>query len=102
MAERFGILVLNQISVSGLSRLPVERYSVGGDITGPGYQNTADRNADRGNCSFDLRQNANGSCDECSKKSWSRRAQVQNPAACYSQGGPKSTVTRKRTIAFLT
>jgi len=47
-------------------------------------------------------QNANGSCDECSKKSWSRRAQVQNPAACYSQGGPKSTVTRKRTIAFLT
>ena len=35
MAERFGILVLNQISVSGLSRLPVERYSVGGDITAP-------------------------------------------------------------------
>jgi len=35
MAERFGILVLNQISASGLSRLPTARYSVGGDITAP-------------------------------------------------------------------
>ena len=35
MAERFGILVLNQISASGLQRLPADRYSVGSDITAP-------------------------------------------------------------------
>ncbi len=35
MAERFGILVLNQISASGLQRLPADRYSVGSDIAAP-------------------------------------------------------------------
>ncbi len=35
MADRFGILVLNQISASGLSRLPAERYRVGKDVTDP-------------------------------------------------------------------
>jgi D-3-phosphoglycerate dehydrogenase / 2-oxoglutarate reductase len=35
MAERLGVLVLNQISASGLSRLPVERYRVGKDIAEP-------------------------------------------------------------------
>ena len=32
MAERFNILVLNQISASGLSRLPAESYHVGKDV----------------------------------------------------------------------
>ncbi len=35
MAERFGILVLNQISASGLQRLPADRYAVGSDIAAP-------------------------------------------------------------------
>ncbi len=35
MAERLGILVINQISTSGLSRLPPETYRVGKDITDP-------------------------------------------------------------------
>ena len=35
MAERLGILVLNQISASGLSRLPAETYHVGKDIADP-------------------------------------------------------------------
>ncbi len=35
MADRFGILVLNQISAQGLSRLPAEAYRVGKDITDP-------------------------------------------------------------------
>ena len=35
MAERLGILVLNQISVSGLSRLPAEAYRVGKDVADP-------------------------------------------------------------------
>ncbi len=35
MAERLGVLVLNQISASGLSRLPAERYRVGKDIAEP-------------------------------------------------------------------
>jgi D-3-phosphoglycerate dehydrogenase len=35
MAERLGILVLNHISASGLSRLPAETYSVGKDVTDP-------------------------------------------------------------------
>ena len=35
MAERLGILVLNQISASGLSRLPPEIYSVGKDVADP-------------------------------------------------------------------
>jgi D-3-phosphoglycerate dehydrogenase len=35
MPERFGVLVLNQISVGGLSRLPVERYRVGKDVADP-------------------------------------------------------------------
>ena len=35
MAERLGILVLNQISANGLSRLPVQRYQVGKDVTAP-------------------------------------------------------------------
>ena len=32
-----------------------------GDLTGPGYQNVNDRQANYGNCNFDLRQNLNGS-----------------------------------------
>ena len=32
MADRLPILVLNQISASGLSRLPAERYRVGKDV----------------------------------------------------------------------
>ena len=35
MAERFQVLVLNQISANGLKRLPVERYSVGKDVAAP-------------------------------------------------------------------
>ena len=35
MADRLGILVMNQISASGLSRLPAARYRVGKDITAP-------------------------------------------------------------------
>ena len=35
MAERLGILVVNQISASGLSRLPPEIYEVGKDIADP-------------------------------------------------------------------
>jgi D-3-phosphoglycerate dehydrogenase / 2-oxoglutarate reductase len=35
MADRFGVLVLNQISIGGLSRLPVERYRVGKDVAAP-------------------------------------------------------------------
>jgi D-3-phosphoglycerate dehydrogenase / 2-oxoglutarate reductase len=35
MAERLGILVINQISASGLSRLPAETYRVGKDIADP-------------------------------------------------------------------
>jgi D-3-phosphoglycerate dehydrogenase len=35
MADRLGILVHNQISASGLSRLPADRYRVGKDITDP-------------------------------------------------------------------
>jgi D-3-phosphoglycerate dehydrogenase len=35
MAERLGILVMNQISASGLSRLPVESYRVGKDVADP-------------------------------------------------------------------
>ena len=35
MAERLGILVLNQISASGLSRLPAETYRVGKDVADP-------------------------------------------------------------------
>ncbi|HEY6133177.1 MAG TPA: phosphoglycerate dehydrogenase [Rubrivivax sp.] len=35
MLERFGVLVLNQISVGGLSRLPADRYRVGKDVTNP-------------------------------------------------------------------
>jgi D-3-phosphoglycerate dehydrogenase / 2-oxoglutarate reductase len=35
MADRFGILVLNQISAQGLSRLPAERYRVGKDVADP-------------------------------------------------------------------
>ena len=35
MAERLGVLVLNQISPSGLSRLPAERYRVGKDVADP-------------------------------------------------------------------
>jgi len=35
MAERFGVLVMNQISPSGLSRLPPETYRVGKDVTDP-------------------------------------------------------------------
>ncbi|MBI5722093.1 MAG: phosphoglycerate dehydrogenase [Burkholderiales bacterium] len=33
--ERLGVLVLNAISASGLSRLPAERYRVGKDVTDP-------------------------------------------------------------------
>ncbi len=35
MAERLGVLVLNPISASGLSRLPAERYRVGKDVADP-------------------------------------------------------------------
>jgi len=35
MAERLGVLVLNQISAAGLSRLPAERYRVGKDVADP-------------------------------------------------------------------
>src|SRR6476659_8480659 len=35
MAERLGILVVNQISASGLSRLPPEIYEVGKDVADP-------------------------------------------------------------------
>jgi D-3-phosphoglycerate dehydrogenase len=35
MADRLGILVINQISASGLSRLPAETYRVGKDVTDP-------------------------------------------------------------------
>ncbi len=35
MAERLGVLVVNQIAASGLSRLPAEIYSVGKDIAKP-------------------------------------------------------------------
>src|SRR2546423_15530334 len=35
MAERFNILVLNQISPNGLARLPAERYTVGKDVAEP-------------------------------------------------------------------
>ncbi|MBI3368279.1 MAG: phosphoglycerate dehydrogenase [Burkholderiales bacterium] len=35
MGQRFEILVLNQISANGLSRLPAERYAVGKDATAP-------------------------------------------------------------------
>jgi D-3-phosphoglycerate dehydrogenase len=35
MAERFDILVLNQISPNGLARLPAERYTVGNDVPQP-------------------------------------------------------------------
>jgi D-3-phosphoglycerate dehydrogenase len=35
MADRFNILVLNQISPNGLARLPAERYTVGKDVAEP-------------------------------------------------------------------
>ena len=35
MAERLAILVINQISTSGLSRLPAEKYRVGKDVADP-------------------------------------------------------------------
>src|SRR5450755_844916 len=35
MTERLGILVINQISASGLSRLPAEIYRVGKDVSDP-------------------------------------------------------------------
>jgi D-3-phosphoglycerate dehydrogenase len=35
MSERLGVLVINQISVSGLSRLPAETYHVGKDVAEP-------------------------------------------------------------------
>ncbi|HUW37192.1 MAG TPA: 3-phosphoglycerate dehydrogenase family protein [Rhodocyclaceae bacterium] len=35
MAEKFGVLVLNQISPLGLARLPAERYAVGKDLAAP-------------------------------------------------------------------
>jgi D-3-phosphoglycerate dehydrogenase / 2-oxoglutarate reductase len=35
MAERLGVLVLNAIAASGLSRLPAERYRVGKDVAEP-------------------------------------------------------------------
>ena len=34
-AQRLGVLVLNQISAGGLSRLPAERYRVGKDVADP-------------------------------------------------------------------
>src|SRR6188508_2745416 len=35
MSERIGVLVINQISASGLSRLPPEIYEVGKDVADP-------------------------------------------------------------------
>jgi D-3-phosphoglycerate dehydrogenase / 2-oxoglutarate reductase len=35
MSERLGVLVINQISASGLSRLPAETYRVGKDVAEP-------------------------------------------------------------------
>src|SRR5512140_1410036 len=35
MADRLGVLVMNQISPSGLSRLPPETYRVGKDVAEP-------------------------------------------------------------------
>jgi D-3-phosphoglycerate dehydrogenase / 2-oxoglutarate reductase len=35
LPQRLGVLVLNQISASGLSRLPAERYRVGKDVAEP-------------------------------------------------------------------
>jgi D-3-phosphoglycerate dehydrogenase len=35
MSERLGVLVINQISASGLSRLPAETYRVGKDVPDP-------------------------------------------------------------------
>jgi D-3-phosphoglycerate dehydrogenase / 2-oxoglutarate reductase len=35
MVERLGVLVLNQISAAGLSRLPAEHYRVGKDVADP-------------------------------------------------------------------
>lgn len=35
MAERLGVLVINQIAAAGLSRLPAEVYSVGKDVAQP-------------------------------------------------------------------
>jgi D-3-phosphoglycerate dehydrogenase / 2-oxoglutarate reductase len=35
MSERLGVLVINQISASGLSRLPAETYRVGKDVADP-------------------------------------------------------------------
>ena len=35
MADRIGVLVLNQISASGLSRLPAENFRVGKDLADP-------------------------------------------------------------------
>ena len=35
MAERLHVLVLNQISANGLSRLPAETYRVGKDVADP-------------------------------------------------------------------
>ena len=35
MTDRFGVLVLNQIAASGLSRLPAEAYRVGKDVAEP-------------------------------------------------------------------
>ncbi len=35
MADRLGVLVLNQISASGLSRLPAQTYRVGKDVADP-------------------------------------------------------------------
>ena len=35
MAERPGILVLNQVSAAGLARLPAEQYRVGKDVADP-------------------------------------------------------------------
>ncbi len=35
MSERLGVLVVNQISVAGLSRLPAETYHVGKDVAEP-------------------------------------------------------------------
>src|ERR1700690_2406359 len=35
MSERLGVLVINQISASGLSRLPADTYRVGKDVAEP-------------------------------------------------------------------
>ena len=35
MAERLGILLVNQISAAGVSRLPAEIYRVGKDVADP-------------------------------------------------------------------